>query len=343
MIGPGWYDSPTEPGLLRWWDGGQWTQPVVEQRPVPKVFDLSQQRQIAGVYTIKVFDWWTQETYFYIGETTNVAERWATHKWDLEHHQHHCWQLQEVFDRTSRDPSRISLVFVLLEQVGYTSDYVQADKFQKLKSKTEKREQFYWLIARKRGLSVLNEDPYETAIKHDKQHAGRKTTAKKYEVSPTADLTLSTFPRLPAEKPVIASVVPSKWEEEQAVEKSLGKRTRQWKSSRKMTCIIGIIALVFALLTHVAFWVALTVAMAGLFVWSFVPSWKRKQALNEINQRHAAIRQAGTERLQAVVTRRHSLPDHPTTQQDALFVQEVRKQMTTQGVRFEDIDASKHA
>ena len=25
MTQPGWYDSPNEPGLLRWWDGNQWT------------------------------------------------------------------------------------------------------------------------------------------------------------------------------------------------------------------------------------------------------------------------------------------------------------------------------
>lgn len=43
----------------------------VGQRPAPEVFDLAQPRQVAGVYTIKVFDWWTQETSFYIGETTN--------------------------------------------------------------------------------------------------------------------------------------------------------------------------------------------------------------------------------------------------------------------------------
>ena len=25
MTQPGWYDSPNDPGLLRWWDGNQWT------------------------------------------------------------------------------------------------------------------------------------------------------------------------------------------------------------------------------------------------------------------------------------------------------------------------------
>ena len=24
-MNPGWYDSPNEPGLMRWWDGSQWT------------------------------------------------------------------------------------------------------------------------------------------------------------------------------------------------------------------------------------------------------------------------------------------------------------------------------
>ena len=41
VVAPGWYDSPGEPGLLRWWDGNQWTastqlRPGTQMAPVPQ-------------------------------------------------------------------------------------------------------------------------------------------------------------------------------------------------------------------------------------------------------------------------------------------------------------------
>jgi len=135
-----------------------------------------------GVYAIRVVHPDTGKRAFYIGESTNIRQRWATHKADLLSRQHHSKFLQ-------RDINQGAFCdFFVLHTVPKDLGYEQA------KTEMQRVEQFYWEFGNHNNLLLLNDNPFKVDKKvgSSNNHAGAKVSLWDYQASDTANEILNS-------------------------------------------------------------------------------------------------------------------------------------------------------